>query len=351
MGNQRGASAEADVRALKLSQLCLFIRHLLLGCAAVGVFGATAQAQLVPNQALPQGATVQAGGISLERPAGNQAGQLIIHQSTPKAVIEWNSFNVGKNASVEFKQPNASSATLNRIVSTTPSAIDGKITANGQVFLINPNGVIFSPTAQVDVGALVAGAAHLSNEDFLAGRFEFSNKDGKGRVLNQGRLSAAPGGFVALLAPEVVNQGVVLARRGTVSLLSGELITLTLNEEGKGLAGIAVTPAKYKTWVENKHVVEAQEGYVLLAAQSLKTLFEGVVKNDGAIEAGSVRQSVRGGAVSFESSALVENTGDISVASRHGNGGRISIASDVIDLKKGTLSATGAQEGDRKSVV
>ncbi|WP_415265708.1 filamentous hemagglutinin N-terminal domain-containing protein, partial [Burkholderia ambifaria] len=100
------------------------------------------------------------------------------------------------------------------------SQIDGQISANGRVFLVNPNGVMFGAGAQVNVGGLVASTQNLSDADFLAGNYRFSGSS-KQAVVNHGTLTAADGGSIALLGARVTNNGVIQAKMGSVALGAG----------------------------------------------------------------------------------------------------------------------------------
>jgi filamentous hemagglutinin family protein len=110
----------------------------------------------VPNNALPTGGQVTQGQAQIQQ----SMSQMQIQQQSQKAVIDWNSFNIGQQASVTFQQPNAQAATLNRVLNGS-SEIAGQLNSNGQVYLLNPNGVLFSPTAQVNTGSLVVATATL----------------------------------------------------------------------------------------------------------------------------------------------------------------------------------------------
>ena len=121
--------------------------------------------------ALPAGLTVGAGQVTAQNPT---AQSLVLNQGTQKAVLDWRSFNIAAGESVQFVQPGATSVALNRVNGTEASAIFGSLSANGQIFLVNPAGVLFAPGAQVNAGAVVASTLALSNSDFLAGRYQFS---------------------------------------------------------------------------------------------------------------------------------------------------------------------------------
>ncbi|HEY6599783.1 MAG TPA: filamentous hemagglutinin N-terminal domain-containing protein, partial [Pseudomonadales bacterium] len=143
----------------------------------------------------PQGGEVTAGDGTIET-AGTT---LTVNQASEKLALNWQSFNIGADESVVFAQPSSSSIALNRILGHDPSVILGNLTANGQVFLLNPNGVLFGAAATVDVGGLLASTLSLSNEDFLAGRYRlYADESGSGEVINAGTLTAHDGGYVAL---------------------------------------------------------------------------------------------------------------------------------------------------------
>ena len=103
--------------------------------------------------ALPEGANLVVGQATVSTPSANA---MVVTQGSDKAILNWQAFNIGVGQSMQFVQPNAASVALNRVVGANPSSIYGSLNANGQVFLINPTGVMFAPGAQVDVGGLVA---------------------------------------------------------------------------------------------------------------------------------------------------------------------------------------------------
>ena len=266
-----------------------------LASFALGGIASLAYAQQAPpavNQ-LPQGGVVSRGSANIVTNTGQ--AQLTVNQSSNRAVIDWASFNVGSQAKVQFNQPSSSAVTLNNILGNNASQIYGQISANGQVFLSNPNGVYFSPTAQVNVGGLVATTGKANADEFMAGKASFNRGGSTGSVVNQGQLTSAAGGYIALLAPEVRNQGVVIAQAGTVALASGEAITLNFNHSGTGLAGITTTPQAIAALVENRSAVLAEGGQIILSAHALASLQGAVVKNSGQLSATSL--STQGGKI------------------------------------------------------
>jgi filamentous hemagglutinin family protein len=147
-------------------------------------------------QTLPQGGNVVGGSGTIQQTAPNQ---LTINQATQKLAIDWQSFSVGTNDIVRFVQPSTSAVALNRVLNGDPSRIYGQIQANGQVVIMSPNGIVFGPNARVDVNALVATTANIATLDFMAGKllFDQASSDANARVVNQGVISVAQGGFAA----------------------------------------------------------------------------------------------------------------------------------------------------------
>ncbi|MEK9964556.1 MAG: filamentous hemagglutinin N-terminal domain-containing protein, partial [Betaproteobacteria bacterium] len=154
---------------------------------------------------LPTGHQVQSGSVTIDV----SDADMTVTQSSDKAIVNWNTFNIGERASVTFNQPSVTSAILNRVLGSDPSYIYGTLRSNGQVFFVNPSGVLFGPNARVDVGGLVASTLSIGDEDFLVGNYQFSGTGG--RILNQGSLT---GGFIGLVSPDIENAGEISARVG-----------------------------------------------------------------------------------------------------------------------------------------
>ncbi len=159
-----------------------------------------------------------------------------IRQMSPTLRLNWQSFDVDASHTVDFIQPGRDALALNRVLGTTPNAIFGRLNANGQVWLINPNGVLFGPSAQVNVGGDVASTLDVDANSLATNTRRFGGP-GRGSIVNQGTISAADGGYVALLDNRVSNQGVVTTRLGTIVLAGGSAATLTF--DGSRLAARA----------------------------------------------------------------------------------------------------------------
>jgi mucin-19 len=220
---------------------------------ATGVVIALASSSFLANaadpisaNALPTGGQVIAGNVAISQTQNATSATMNINQTSQRAIVNWDSFNVGKNATVNFNQPNASAVILNRVTSATPSMINGAVNANGQVVLVNPNGVTFGRGADINAAGVVASTMDIANKDFMNGKSTF-NGNGKGAIVNEGRISTnTDGGYIALLAPEVRNQGYLLAMKGagTVAIGAGEQITLDF--KGNSLISLKVDKSTYQ---------------------------------------------------------------------------------------------------------
>ncbi len=330
----------------------------VMGLALTG--GAGAQSPPPPaSTQLPTGGSVARGSATITQTATAQAAAMTVNQSSQRAVINWDSFNLGQAASINFVQPNAQAVTLNRVNDHNPSQIFGRISANGQVFLSNPSGVYFSPTSSVDVGALVATSHRISDEHFMAGTYQFERNGSTGKVVNEGRISAGLGGYVALLAPEVQNAGVVLARAGTVALAAGEVISLQV--QGGGLAGITTTPSTIQTLIENKLAVQAPDGQIILSAVALNKLQAGVIKHSGSLEANSL--VAKGGKIFLEADDITLAATSRIEAKGPTGGGTVLVGGDwqgTGDMRQATkvtmqagarIDASATDQGDGGKVV
>jgi len=231
-------------------------RILLLTLLSVGLVGAE-----------PTGPQIIHGQVNIQ----NNGATTLINQASDRAIINWNGFNIDVHELVRFVQPNQLSVILNRVVGTDPSSIQGQLQANGRVFLINPNGILFGPSAKVDVGGLMATTLNLKDQDFLAGRYHLAQDPNQrlASVINEGELQVAEGGFLLLVAPKVDNQGVIFALAKLVNTQQA-----TLNFDGQGLVeivvpgsptsgAVAMTPASVsevlRQVVADPHIIQARE--------------------------------------------------------------------------------------------
>ena len=225
---------------------------------------------------LPTGGNVVAGSGSI-----NQSdGQMTINQTSNKLAIDWQSFSIGQGNSVTFVQPSASSVALNRVLGSDVSVIQGALNANGQVFLINPNGVLFSPTAQVNVGGMVATTLKISTDDFMAGRYTFEGNSSSA-VINQGHITTANGGTIALVAAKITNTGTINATSGNILIGAGSKVTLDFG----GPVKIQVEQAALNALIEQGGALRADGGLIYLTAKAASDIVTTVINHTGVSEA------------------------------------------------------------------
>ncbi|WP_374581737.1 YDG domain-containing protein [Pseudoduganella sp.] len=287
-----------------------------------------------PANALPTGMRLVAGqaGVSVK---GNS---MTVSQATQQAIMNWQGFDIGANAQVRFNQPNASSVALNRVVGGEATTILGKLSSNGKVFLVNPQGVLFGAGAQVDVGGLVATSLGLSDQSFLSGSYQFRADGAAGAVRNEGTLRA-PGGVVALLAPSVSSSGSISANGGSVALAAGQAVGLDFR--GDGLITVRVEQGALDALAENKGLVQADGGQVLLTARAAEALARSTVNNSGVVQARGLVTD--GGTIRLVGDGQVQ-AGSLDASAAHGRGGSVAVEGSFVALD-GALRADGLQGG------
>lgn len=251
------------------------------GALLLTAVASVAMAQTVSTQQLPTGGQIVSGSGTISA----QGAAMTVNQNTARMITNWSSFNIGSNASVNFVQPSASAVALNRIQSQDPTQIMGRLTANGQVMLVNPAGVVFGRGSQVDVGSLVASSLAISDANFLNGNYRFAanSLNTLGAVVNQGRITTANGGAVAFLAPVVKNEGQITTPKGSTLLAAAQDITVDF--AGDGLISYRVNAGAANALAENTGTVMADAGMAVLSAQSVDSVTQGVVNNTGLVRA------------------------------------------------------------------
>lgn len=298
-------------------------------------------------QANPQGGSVAAGEVHWEE-SGNRTN---IIQESQQAVVNWESFNIDTAEHVDVQMPSQDSTHLSRVIGKDPSSILGKLTSNGNLFLVNPNGILFGKEAQVDVHGLVATTSSISNDDFLKGNYHFSKGPEKiSSVVNEGRITAAEGGLVALVAPSVRNAGVIEARLGKVALASGE--TFTLDFYGDQLVEFGVSESVLEN-VKQEGTIEADGGTVLLAVQDATRVVDEVINMSGIIEANYAEEKNGEIILSGGSEGIVNLSGTLQAAGpKEGQrGGKISVLGDKVGLFRNALVDVSGQSGGGKILV
>lgn len=228
----------------------------------------------------PQGGVVVAGSANISQ----QNSQTIINQASQSAVINWASFDTAASESVLFHQPSSSSIALNKITSGLPTNFNGSLSANGQVWIINPAGVLFGSSANINVAGLVATTHNINNNNFMAGNYIFDAPTNlSASIINNGNITVADSGIVALVGPNVINNGIIIANLGKVQLSTGGAFVLDLN--GDGLINFGSNSPIANGSVANNNLIKATGGKVYMTANAAAGILDNVVSMNGTIEA------------------------------------------------------------------
>lgn len=308
-----------------LGAMGTFISCLKIALCAVtlglwGLLGPAAASGLpaVDAAALPSGAKVVAGKAVIQQVDKT----MVIQQSSNKLITNWKTFDVGRDATVRFEQPGRSSTALNRVQSMDPSQIHGRIQANGQVFLVNPNGVVFGNGAVIDAGSLLVSTRDIGDNDFLNDVYSFEGQSA-GVIDQLGQVRTADGGFVVLIAPHIRQAGqVTVPARGSVAMLAANKVRLQI--AGNDLVGYLIDEGAVAAQIDHTGTTLAEGGKVVLDAQAFDALTTSVVNQHGVIRADSL------------------------VA----EGGKVVLRADKVNLsEKSITSATGVTKGGDVQII
>ncbi len=297
------------------------------------------------THALPTGGQVVQGAVQFNQ----SAQQLNIHQSTDRAAINWQRFDIGAAAKVNIQQPSAQSVLLNRVGGESPSQIFGQLTANGQVILVNPNGMVFGKDGSVSAAGFTGSTLHISDADFMAGKERYTRTGtaaSTSAIVNRGLIQAAPGGYVALLGASVSNEGRIEAPQGNVFMAAADAVTLPSPTVGlpigqSGRIRLELTPASINAAVANHKggtiVTEGGQVYLQAAAlnQAMATVLQSGSIDTTGVQGGQVHVLADGGRIRVD--------GQIKANSTNGSaGGDIYIGRDK---DTNVLAAVGDASG------
>lgn len=313
-------------------------------------------------QDLPTGGRVAAGNVQIGAPQG--AG-MTVRQQSDTAIVNWNSFDVGSGRTLRFDQPSTDSTILNRVTGNTGTNIHGRLTANGQVHVVNPNGIFIGPNGMVQAGGgFVASTLDITDEDFKNGTYRYYGDGQSSPVVNAGTIQIGRGGYAALLGGHVNNAGRVTVPMGRVGFASGERVTLDLSGDGFLQVAVPTTAdsAEGQALIENAGTVSAEGGRIEMQAATARHAVRNAINLSGVAEASSV--SVRGGTIVLGGGAggQVKVTGRVAARStkphqshavtsvvrpqaRPGTGGTITVAGANIALAGATMDVSGSDGG------
>ena len=305
----------------------------------------------------PTGEQVVGGAAGFNRP---DAATLIVNQNTDRAVINWNSFSIANGELTKFVQPSSSSAVLNRVVTANPSAIYGTLQANGNVYLINPGGVLVGAGGVVNTASFVASTHDISTEEFMkGGQLNFKgNSDAS--VVNQGNITAREGD-VFLIAKEVKNEGQLMAKDGTVGMVSGTEVSLQAVGQGNykvRLLAAETDPTSPRTSqgeggaskgsaeIVNEGVIQAANA-VLEAKGSYLPM---AIRNTGVIEATGLVENGDGSVTLTGGEGDILNTGVVAALQRSldgqkETGGSILMAGKNVSSDPGSIITAAGRDG------
>ncbi|HBP5664964.1 TPA: filamentous hemagglutinin N-terminal domain-containing protein [Pseudomonas aeruginosa] len=340
---------------MKNSHLILFLASPLAIATAMAANGAESAGSASHScniDGLPQGGQVIGGQATITQ----RGNSMTVDTSSHRTAINWKQFNVGSDNKITFNQPDGKSVTLNRVTGRDPSKIYGAVTSNGQLILVNPNGIMVGPKAHISSSALVASAGFLTEEQ--ARQFAETGKLNiqlTGNVSNEGCITVHDNGMVALLGAQVNNAGVVQARKGKVQLATGPQAALDFH--GDGLLNIAIggepggnesVNADLAGGVSNSGEIEVGNGTVVMSAARAAKHLDSVVHISGNVVADSVTED--GGTIVLGDAARTQVAGTLSAKGK--NGGQIKVLGDEVTLA-GTarVDASGKQSSGGEVLV
>lgn len=343
----------------------------------------------------PGGGVVVGGQAAI-----SQAGTTLqVVQTSDRAVINWRDFSIQPNETTRFIQPSASSAVLNRVTSSSPSQLLGSLQANGQVYLMNQNGIFVGQGAVINASSFLATTAEANPSSFMRGEALSMVAASDAGIRNEGTIRAN-GGSIHLLSKHVENIGKLEAPQGTVGLYAGSRFYLEQDTGGPIRVRIDMDPSTsgsragigvdqqgiiraarvnleangniYALAIQQSGLVEAtgfitrQDGTVVLSAPGGKILQSGTMlakNSDGSggqmelrgaeveLDLGSILTASGsgvgsgGGAITIDSEGTSLVRGQLDVSSVSGQGGRLVVTGQRVGFLEGKMSASGGAGG------
>ncbi|MGC1388227.1 MAG: filamentous hemagglutinin N-terminal domain-containing protein, partial [Steroidobacteraceae bacterium] len=274
--------------------------------------------------------------------ASPNSATVVVTQSSNRAIINWSDFSINPGELTKFIQPSAASAILNRVIGSDPSALLGDLQSNGQVYLINPNGIVVGRGARIDAAGFAASTLDAADAQFLSGKdLSFAGRSGAA-IANLGAIEASQGN-VYLIAQQVTNAGSITAANGTVGLAAGTQVTLTQNGTDHVLLGAPGTSAGGGTGgaaVLNSGTIQAAQ--VELKAEG-GNLYALAINNTGVVRATGVQNT--GGRILLTADGTVDVSGTVD-ADAKAAGGQITVTGADVNIEPGALiSANGGTHG------
>jgi trimeric autotransporter adhesin len=285
---------------------------------------------IVPIMAFTAPAAVLSGDVTFTK----EENTLHIHQGSDKAILNWQDFSINAEKTVNFIQPSETSAILNRVLGEKPSEIYGTLSSNGIVYLVNQNGIIVGPDANINTGSFVASTLKLSDADFLhSSQINFKGHSNKS-IINMGTIKALNGN-VFFVAHTIENKGAIQAPKGHIDLAGGNTEVLLI-EEGPVRISVQGTYGM----INNQGSLEAIEIELAAVGNNIYSL---AINQSGVVKATGIEE--RNGKVTLSGSATVSGT--LHAVNANNSGGSIAISGEEIILEnRGTVDASGKNGGD-----
>ncbi|QEQ62678.1 filamentous hemagglutinin N-terminal domain-containing protein [Haemophilus influenzae biotype aegyptius] len=284
--------------------------------------------------------TAMANGLQGMEVVSGSASMSINGKSTtitnsPNAIINWKQFNINQDELVRFVQENSNSAVFNRVTSDQISQLKGALNSNGQVFLINPNGIVMGKDAVINAAAFTASTLNILDEDLKARNFNFEQAKDKAmaQIVNNGLISVSKNGSVNLIGGSVKNNGVIKVEDGNILLLAGQKVTIS-DMTNPTITYSVVAP-------ENKAVnlgtIFAKNGKIQVHAGSLV--------NKGTLNANSVRQDKSGEIILSAKEGEANIDGTVTLNNANFKAGSLTITGKKVVLNSGAKVELTGKEG------
>ena len=316
--------------------------------------------QATPLLALPQNERVASGEVSFSR----HGDTMTVLQTSRKAIVNYDGFDIGAPETVQFIQPDSSAAILNRVTGDQVSVIAGVLLANGNVYLINPNGILFTSSATISVASLFASALDISDSDFSAGRLLFSGSSGS--VVNRGEITAVD--RACLFGSMVENSGTIRAgnvlmsaasRSVEIDNVAGGSVRLIVDDQAVGRdtttqASDQINPIDDKEASPTRHTAVRDDiqpstdsftpsETVRIPANAEAAIAQGAATAGMVINGGTVSVSGLSGGNVMMSGNQVGQFGVVHADGSAGDGGRVTlIAADTVALGETSLTTANA---------
>ncbi len=334
-----------------------FLPHSLFKISSHGIVKLVVGSLFVGSSvccAAPSGGVVTLGDASISKNGANTQ----ILQKSQKTSINWSSFGAAKGESIEFWQPNKDAIALNRVIGGEKSVIDGLLKANGQVWILNSNGVLFGKTASVNTAGLIASTLNMTDKNFLNGEYRFESSGSGFGVVNMGSVDISDAGYAAFLANNVSNDGVIGAIKGKATLIGADEVLV--NIAGNSLIGFTISKGAFDSLAQNRGAIYVNGGEAYLTTAATDGVLSGVVNNSGVVEAktvgdllgkinlssnivvnnGSLDASGQTGGTVTSNASLIIDAGKTNVEGVNKGGSIVQVAGEIMQSKSATLNAS-----------